>query len=978
MKKYFILLLTVIVISKTLPAQILNSVNDALMPTESSVVQSLNGEWKFKFLNQSDWTGDKNFYCLDYSDASWEHIAVPGCWDALGYVEPQYGNPSDMNGLYRKYFSIPSQWKGNHVFLRLDGVLRGYEVWLNGKYVGKWESSYNSCQFDITSYLNEGQNLLAIRVYIHYKGFDFDGNDDWGQVGINRNVSLFAIPDVHIKDFTMRTTQVSEESAKVTMDFDVSSFTRQIPSGSFIKGKIIDPQGRQVAQFKESIQKDSSTLRKEIILSNPMLWNAENPNLYQVDYALCTPKQTQVFKDRFGIREITIEKNVILLNGKKIKFRGVNLHETDPFNGKVVNEQLNLKDLRMMKNANINCIRCSHYPRDPRFYELCDSMGFYVISEVPFGYGDSNLYDKSFQDILLTRADATVQRDKNHPCILIWSIGNENPLTSIAEETGRYVKRMDPTRPICYPMIHNYFLSLDFELPDFIDVFAPHYPPVATLRYYADAAKRPVLLTEYCHSLGQSLEEHKELWELIEQNDNLAGGCVWEWVDQGMVSHKSTFPGKYAETDQAWLKDSTCITLQGNAGADGLIYANRVPLSNYFELRKNYAQVPVYTSHITAVQGHNQCTIELGNRYDFVNLADKVNLTWSLVDGSEIIKNQEVSLSCPAHCKTNLTLEFSLPENPTNKYYHIELSLTSKEGYSIGNYSIPIRSSNEHFAQPLFEMAKEEVSSMDEYKLNQQINEWFQMAPLFRVGRKFSMSEKLKAKGRAINHYLIEPEIIKAEVGENKLHQSVTFTNKEMNANGELTYEVLSNGGIRIHYAFSQMTKGKLLLEGGFAVLLNPKYEKVQWLGYGPFSSYPGKQSANQYGLHTQNVGDLYFEGNRMNIDAVTCTDSIGNGFLLIDPHCNVNFEQTDKGIVLSLNTVVSGLCGKLRKTSFPIYTDDVSQLEGNFCVFPLTAGQWPKYISYLFEQLKKQEGSENPFLTEYDTYLLRFEDIVE
>jgi len=241
-------------------------------------------------------------------------------------------------------------------------------------------------------------------------------------------------------------------------------------------------------------------------LKNPKLWNAETPHLYKLEYQLIAGRQVlQSFYENFGVREVTIDKDVFKLNGVPIKLRGVTLHATDPFNGKVISEDLYLKDMKLMKEASINFIRTSHYPLDPYFYELCDSLGFYVMSEVPFGFGDSNLYDSTYQDILLTRAEATVQRDKNHPSILFWSIGNENPLTYISEETGKYVKRKDPTRPICYPMQHNYFLSLDYNIPDFIDIYAPHYPTVETLKYYADTATKPVILTEYCLFFGTNL-----------------------------------------------------------------------------------------------------------------------------------------------------------------------------------------------------------------------------------------------------------------------------------------------------------------------------------------------------------------------------------------------------------------------------------------------------------------------------------------
>lgn len=978
MKTYLFMLLSLFLVSANNRAQVLNSLKDVVKPSDPSWVRSLNGEWNFCFIQGAEWKDKAAFYGEDYEMAGWDKIEVPGCWDALGYVAPRYVNPEEMNGLYRKHFTLPREWKGKHVFLNFDGVLRGYEVWVNGRYAGKWESSYNTCRFDITAYLKKGENLLAVRVYTHYKGFDFDGNDDWGQVGINRDVSLFALPEVHLKDFTLRTDRVSTQSARVCIDLEVASFTENIPHGTYIKGEIKAPGGESIVRFTEPVLADTvARVRKEFHIDNPALWNAETPHLYRLEYSLYAPKQVQRFSTRFGIREVTIVKDVIKLNGKKVKLRGVDLHETDPFHGKVVKEELDRQDLQMMKEANINFIRCSHYPRSPRFYELCDSIGLYVMNEVPFGFGDSHLYDKSYRDILLTRADATIRRDKNHPSILFWSIGNENPLTPIAEETGRYVKRLDPTRPICYPMVHNYFLSLDFRLPDFIDIFAPHYPPVSTLRYYAEAAKRPVILTEYCHSLGQSLEQHKELWELIEANDNLTGGCVWEWVDQGMVDLESTFPGKYARTDKLWLRDTTCITLNGNSGADGLLYATRVPLSNYFELRKNYAQTPVLTTRLTGSKGANRFEIEVANRFDFIDLSGKVIFNWSLTDGKSIAAEGKATLSCQPSCRGRIPIDVTLNNDPAESLYRLIVDVTTVEGYSIGNYSIPIVSGNGTFAQGMFHIADSPLAEIDTAHLFRHMSLLFQRYPLMRAGRKFSMSEELRAKGKGIENYLIEPTELSGKEEDKKYIQQQTYANPSFSSAGQVTYEALANGGIRINYSFTPRTKGKLLLEGGIAFLLNATYKHIQWMGFGPYASYPGKQSANSYGLHTVSTGDLYFEGNRMGVDAVVCSDEAGNGFMAIAPHSNMNFEQTDRGIVLSVNPVVSGLCGKLRETAYPVYTDDLETVAGSLVIYPLSAGRWPEEVIALFKHPKEIVQPDNPFLSQYDTYLMKYSHIV-
>ena len=342
------------------------------------------------------------------------------------------------------------------------------------------------------------------------------------------------------------------------------------------------------------------------------------------------------------------------------------------------------------------------------------------------------------------------------------------------------------------------------------------------------------------------------------------------------------------------------------------------------------------------------------------------------------ITEAKTTIQCPAKTQSRIPVELELNEEPADKFYRMEVDVHTVEGYCIGSYSIPIISDKGIFANNLFSLVKEQNIGMDTIKLAYQLAEWFQKYPLMRVGRKFSMSEELRAKDKAIEKYLIEPTEILGKVEGEKWIQKADYINSSISSSGEVIYETLANGGIGLNYSFTPHTKGKMLLESGSAFLLNNDYKHIQWIGFGPYASYPGKQSANGYGLHSVSVDNLYFEGNRMGIDALVCTDDAGNGFLVIAPHSNINFEQTDKGIVLSFNAVVSGLCGKLRETAYPVYTDDVEQISGNILLYPLLEGKWPEAVTTLFEQPKDMEPSENPFLSEYDTYLMKYLDIVD
>ena len=402
----------------------LDSVKKGVWPvTDPAMMKSLNGEWQLKVVKGID--DDK---AVPAADATWGRIPVPGCWESCGFCEPKYDYPDSLTGYYRTEFTVPSEWRGQQVYIRLDGVLRGYDLWLNDQLVGSWQSAYNTCLFDLTPYLRKkGPQQLALRVYTRFKGYEFDCFDDWATNGIFRDITLMAVPRTHLSDLTV-TTRMNGE---VTVQTEVANATKHTTTAF----ELMDAQGKVV-------------LTENGTVAAPQLWTAETPYLYTLRVQVKEKDRVlQTFTQKIGIRELTIDGVVLKLNGQPIKLRGVNAHSTDPSTVKVVSDDLTLKDMRLMKEASVNYMRLSHYPREPRFYELADSLGFYLVSEVPFGYGDKHLSSRSYQDILLTRANATVRRDKLHPSVLVWSVGNENPLPQTCVEVGDYVGQLDPSRP---------------------------------------------------------------------------------------------------------------------------------------------------------------------------------------------------------------------------------------------------------------------------------------------------------------------------------------------------------------------------------------------------------------------------------------------------------------------------------------------------------------------------------------------------
>ena len=896
--------------------------------TDPQMKMSLNGTWQLKVVEGI--TGDQS---VPAADATWGRIPVPGCWEAYGFCKPSYDKALPLTGYYRTSFTLPAAWKGQRIVVRFDGVLYGYDLWINGKPAGSWRSAYNTALFDITPYINSKRERqeLAMRVISQFRGSDFDYNDDWAPCGIFRDVTLMAVPATHLADLTIRTKNTGE----VTVETKIEHADKR----TTVMYEILDACGEKVAWGNSP----------RLWVCEPHLWTAETPYLYTLRTTLLQKeKPLQTFEHRFGFRELTVEGNILKLNGRPVKLRGVTSHSTDPSTVKVISEASILRDMRLMKEASINYIRTSHYPREPRFYELADSLGFYVIDEVPFGFGDKNLSDSTFYPVLQQRAQATIRRDKNHPSVLVWSLGNENPLTDICIRLGDYVKRsLDPSRPICYPQVGSYFRRFNYEFPKVADIYAPHYPSTAQIGDFYQRADRPVIFTEYCHTLGISLEDHDRQWEIIERTPCIAGGSVWEWVDQGMpfgsdkrevMSDKREVRSDkrgvmsdkiYGYEERVFTSPDGGFEMFGNKGTDGLLYADRTPLPNYYELQHNYARA--FVSSVSC--DSTTARLELTNRYDFLNLKDNVTFRWTLTNNRDTVMQGAFSPDCQPRSTAAYTL-----------------SLPRQGGLSLLQFDVEDAQGHE-FLHQSFVLNKPAIAWSAGGDPMQQVQE----GPMVRVGRKPTMAEMLKVNGQRIAKYL-QP-----------------IDNPYVKANVQTTRE---GGALKVVYTLTPDTTDTFLSELGVAYLLNPRFDRVQWIGQGPFASYPGRRQANRYGFWAKQMDDLYFEGNRMGVDAALFTDGEGNGLLVVGDSLNLNFEQTDRGIVMTVNAAVSGQGPKFARTAFPVVSKRVGTLSGEFRLYSIRAGQVPEAVGKMFARPADVPPAFRPFCTQYDTYLLKYSDI--
>ena len=923
-----------------------------IMPvTDKSVMKSLNGVWKLKVVKGID-----NKKEVPQHDKSWEEIPVPGNWEQYGFCEARYSFPDSLTGYYHTEFDVPQEWKGQRVVIRMDGVLRGYDLWINNQYVGFWEQAYNTCLWDITPYLKEGgKQQLAMRVYSRFLGHEFDNYDDWAPMGIFRDVTLFCVPETHVGNFKVETTELNGQQAKLHFEVDVTGATKKTGiqlTARYPDGKVLFTTGKKPVKLNET-----GKYVKDVDDKAAMTWTAETPHLYTVEYNLFeNSKKIQHFEQKFGVRKITIDENqVIRLNGKTIKLRGVNAHSTDPVTIKVIDEEHIKRDMKMMKEASINYIRTSHYPREQRFFELCDSMGFYVVCEVSFGSrGEKHLSKPEYQDILKTRAKATIDHHRNYACILLWSLGNENPLPKSCRALGQWVQEYDPLRPYCFPQKGSYFRSFKFEkFPKSVPVYAPHYPAAKQVKSFYANTDRPVIFTEYCHTLGISFEDHDVMWETIEETPRIAGGSVWEWADQGVPfkASKDTLDYEkgrfYGYDERVFTSKDGGFQMNGNKGADGLVYANRLPLPNYYELQYNYSRAAVIDNEVITNNDKTAITLHVRNRYDFLNLKDNVTFKWNYTINRKVVAEGKFSPDCAPH--DTVAVDIQLPAAVKKDGLHLlNVEILDKEGLVFLRQSLRVKQGWRNTSAELVKRLKKEIAIDGSAPQT----EFIQEGPMARLGRKMTMAEKLKVENSRIEKYL-QPL-------------------KNDYAPCELTY---ADG--KTNYVFTgikQKEKQRFLSEVGVAYLLDKNIDRVQWIGQGPYPAYPGRKNANRYGYWSMQQGDIYFEGNRMGVDAAWFSDAEGNGILIVGNGSNINFEQTDRGIVVTINAAVSGQGPKSSRTSHSVMTDRLKTKRGSFRMYQTKAGETPR----LFENPANVSAAFNPFLTQYDTYLMRYEDIKE
>lgn len=951
---------------------------------------SLAGTWRFSYVAGARHPEEAAFFAPAYDDRDWSTIRVPGHWELQGFAPPKYKAVDAGVGLYRTRFRVPVELRSGRLFLRFDGVQYGFSAWVNGRLIGTWASSYNPSTFDVTDAIDrEGENILAVAVTTRSKGYEFDQNDCWALAGIYRDVVLFATPPTYLREFAVRTF-VASGTARVEIEGGVA-----VESGQATRftGQLRSPQGRVVGSFGVPVASDGE-VQVTVQVEHPELWTAETPSLYRLELKLEHDGRVieQVEQD-VGLRQVAVVGGVLTLNGRPIKLRGVNHHDLDPDTGRTLSDARITKDLDLIQRANVNFIRTSHYPPDSRLLDACDRRGLYVLCEVPFGFGDEHLTDPSYQEILLTRARATVARDRNHPSVIIWSIGNENPVTDLTLATGREVKRLDPTRPICYPQVGSYFAQHRDLLPEFVDLYAPHYPGVDTIREYATTLSRPILLTEYAHALGLAADGIEDSWAIMQASPRYAGGAIWHFQDQGLRRESSVPADLRRPTPYVWTDAQHYFDTALNDGADGIVYSDRTPQVDYWEVRKTYAPIQVVERELHLPADATEVSVHVLNRYDFANLAG-CSLRWTLRVNRAPVASGVRPLQAPAGQTEEVKLSLGRTSGDARDVRLLDLALSDARGLVVSERTLVVGAPADYAklatesvpeaAYRWFERPGEIVVVQRDWEAvlirasgelvvrdRAGIELW--RGPFPHVGRRFTLAETVAARKESIwTGGRLTPDAAPA-VAVSETGGAIVLRvagryprpdRPEQAVEGWCTFTFTRRGTIQVHFEYKPRRGDGRMLEAGLALELPA--QEFFWIGEGPYPTYPGKRVLAEFGLYHLNAADLRFSGNRMSVGAAAMVSANGRGVAVFPRGGNLAVEREIDSVHVAVNALVSGRGNKLKAPAAPISVTDELRLAGEFELLPLV-GAWPGAFARWFGHPAAPADLQHPFYHSYD-----------
>lgn len=868
---------------------------------ESDRMQLLNGTWKFQYFN-SIYDIQDSFFEKNYDTENFDEIQVPSVWQMAGYDTHQYTNirypfpfdppyvPQDIPcGAYVHTFEYSRDEKAPKSFLNFEGVDSCFYVWINGSYIGYSQVSHMTSEFDVTDVLQDGTNTVAVLVMKWCDGSYLEDQDKFRMSGIFRDVYILKRPKQAISDYHIKT-RIEDMLAKVEIEMKFYSPLN-------VKISIEDRNGAVVALG--SIAEEGTAVLE---IASPELWNTENPYLYK----LILETENEVIVDHIALRKIEIKDQVIYLNGQKIKFRGVNRHDSDPVTGFTINSEQITTDLTLMKQHNFNAIRSSHYPNAPFFYEMCDKYGFMVIDEADIeAHGPFMIYRKEdtdynrfkrwnekiaddpvWEEAIVDRVKLMVERDKNRFCIVMWSMGNESAYGCNFEKALECTKNFDPDRITQYESARyrNYDETYDYSN---LDVYGRMYPALSEIQEYLDKdGSKPFLLVEYCHSMGNGPGDFEDYFQMIQDNDKMCGGFVWEWCDHA-IAHGTAENGK---TIYAYGGDHGEEIHDGNFCMDGLVYPDRTVHTGLLEYKNVYRPARVISYNKESGE------LVLHNYMDFDDLKDYVKISYELTqDGLVISKGILPEFSVAPHGEGKTNLKINVPENGKcylKLIYHLKKELPLlDEDHILGFDEIEV--SKEDTKCKLAEKWIPKTVVDSELQVNENDTQIHIKGREFAytIDKRTALFTEMKFAGREyLNHPMklniwraptdndmyIKSEWKKAhydkaytrayttEVVQGKhgvkitSHASVVAETVQKILDVTITWKIEAAGKIDADIAVTKDDEFPDLPRFGVRMFLDKKLSAVRYFGMGPQESYCDKHQAASHGLYRADVGDLH------------------------------------------------------------------------------------------------------------------------
>lgn len=868
---------------------------------ESDRMQLLNGTWKFQYFN-SIYDIQDSFFEKNYDTENFDEIQVPSVWQMAGYDTHQYTNirypfpfdppyvPQDIPcGVYVHTFEYSRDEKAPKSFLNFEGVDSCFYVWINGSYIGYSQVSHMTSEFDVTDVLQDGTNTVAVLVMKWCDGSYLEDQDKFRMSGIFRDVYILKRPKQAISDYHIKT-RIEDMLAKVEIEMKFYSPLN-------VKISIEDRNGAVVALG--SIAEEGKAVLE---IASPELWNTENPYLYK----LILETENEVIVDHIALRKIEIKDQVIYLNGQKIKFRGVNRHDSDPVTGFTINTEQITTDLTLMKQHNFNAIRSSHYPNAPFFYEMCDKYGFMVIDEADIeAHGPFMIYrredtdynrfkrwnekiadDPVWEEAIVDRVKLMVERDKNRFCIVMWSMGNESAYGCNFEKALEWTKNFDPDRITQYESARyrNYDETYDYSN---LDMYSRMYPALSEIQEYLDKdGSKPFLLVEYCHSMGNGPGDFEDYFQMIQDNDKMCGGFVWEWCDHA-IAHGTAENGK---TIYAYGGDHGEEIHDGNFCMDGLVYPDRTVHTGLLEYKNVYRPARVISYDKESGE------LVLHNYLDFDNLKDYVKISYELTqDGLVISKGILPEFSVAPHGEGKTNLKINVPENGKcylKLIYHLKKELPLlDEDHILGFDEIEV--SKEDTKCKLAEKWIPKTVVDSELQVNENDTQIHIKGREFAytIDKRTALFTEMKFAGREYLNHPMELNIWRAptdndmyiksewkkahydkaytrayttEVVQGKhgvkitSHASVVAETVQKILDVTITWKIEVAGKIDADIAVTKDDEFPDLPRFGVRMFLDKKLSAVRYFGMGPQESYCDKHQAASHGLYRADVGDLH------------------------------------------------------------------------------------------------------------------------